>query len=210
MIDQVLRDKLIDAYVALIPLIVLNFVWFLISLPLVTAIPATGGLIYATNQLAHGRPADWHTLLEGFRRYFWQSWLIGLVNVALVAVFTSNFLFYSFIDSSWVMLARGAVIVLALLWLALQIHLFPMLIEQEHPHIRLALRNSLVIIMKRPLFTLGVTLGIALLAWATTTFIQPAWFFVSASGCAFFANQATLNSISKITGKTDTSLEEPQ
>ncbi len=207
MLDQTLRDKLIDAYVALIPLIILNVVWFLISLPIVTLIPATGGLIYATNQLAHGRPADWHTLLEGFRRYFWQSWLIGLANIALLVLFLTNFLFYSYANSEWVVWARGMIIVLALFWLAVQIYMFPLLIEQEQPRTRLALRNSLVIIIRRPLFTLGVTLAIALFAWGTTAIIQPAWIFITASACAFFANQATLNSIGKITGKINTSLE---
>src|SRR6266498_5968430 len=99
MIDRVLRDKLINAYLDLIPLIILNLVWFIISLPIITLIPATGGLFYATNKLAHGHSADWRTLIEGFRLYFWQSWVIGLVSVLLVVVFATNFLFYSFIDS---------------------------------------------------------------------------------------------------------------
>src|SRR5690242_5559478 len=115
MIDRMLRDKLLDTYVALIPLITLNVVWFIISLPIVTALPAIGGLFYATNRLAHGRSADWRTLLEGFRLYFWRSWLIGLANVLLVAVFATNFLFYSIADSGWTMSARGVVIVLSLL-----------------------------------------------------------------------------------------------
>ncbi len=210
MLDQTLRDKLIDAYVALIPLIILNVIWFLISLPIVTAIPATGGLIYATNKLANGHSANWRTLLEGFRLYFWRSWIIGIANVLLVAIFSTNFIFYSFADSEWVVWARGMIIVLALFWLAVQIYMFPLLIEQEHPRTQLALRNSLVIIIKRPLFTLGVTLGIALLAWGTTIIIQPAWIFITASACAFFANQATISSIAKIAGKNAISSEEPQ
>jgi uncharacterized membrane protein YesL len=210
MIDRALRDKLIDAYVALIPLITLNLVWFIISLPIVTAIPATGGLFYATNKLAHGHSADWRTLIEGFRLYFWRSWVIGLIDVVLVAVFATNFLFYSFADSGLAVWIRGMVIVLALLWLAIQIYLFPLLIEQEHPHLRLALRNSLVIILKRPLFTLGMTLGIAALIVGTTVIIQPAWIFITGSACALFANQATISSIAKIEGKKVPASEQPQ
>jgi uncharacterized membrane protein YesL len=210
MIDRALRDKLIDAYVALIPLITLNLVWFIISLPVVTAIPATGGLFYATNKLAHGHSADWRTLIEGFRLYFWQSWVIGLISVVLVVVFATNFLFYSFADAGLAVWIRGMVIVLALLWLAIQIYLFPLLMEQEHPHLRLALRNSLVIILKRPLFTLGVTLGIAFLIVGTTLVIQPAWIFITASACAFLANQATLYAIAKITGKSTAPSEQAQ
>jgi uncharacterized membrane protein YesL len=210
MIDRALRDKLIDAYVALIPLILLNLVWFIISLPIITLIPATGGLFYATHKLAHGHSADWHTLLEGFRLYFWQSWVIGLVNVILIAIFATNFLFYSFADSGLAVWIRGMVIVLALFWLAVQIYLFPLLMEQEHPHLRLALRNSLVIILKRPLFTLGMTLGIAFLLIGTTLMIQPAWIFITASACAFFANQATVSSITRIRVKEANPSEQTQ
>jgi uncharacterized membrane protein YesL len=210
MIDRALRDKLIDAYVALIPLIMLNLVWFVVSLPIVTAIPATGGLIYATNKLAHGRSADWRTLFEGLRQYFWQSWIIGLANVAVIGVFSTNFLLYSFDASNRVVWARGLVIILALFWLALQIYLFPLLIEQERPDLGTALRNALVIIIKRPLFTLGVTLGIAVLAVGTTLVIQPAWIFITASTCALFANQATINSIAKITHKKPDPSEQSQ
>jgi uncharacterized membrane protein YesL len=201
MIDRALRDKLIDAYVALIPLILLNLTWFVVSLPIMTAIPATGGLFYATNKLAHGHPADWRTLLEGFRLYFWQSWIIGLANVVIIAIFASNFVFYSLADSGWVQAARVVVIVLALLWLGIQIYLFPLLIEQERPHVRNALRNALVIILKRPLFTLAVTVGIAILAVGTTVVIFPVWIFITASACALIANHATIYAIGRIAGK---------
>jgi hypothetical protein len=40
----------VDAYLAAIPLIVLNVTWFLISLPVVTIFPALASLFYATNR----------------------------------------------------------------------------------------------------------------------------------------------------------------
>lgn len=204
-----LREQLFDAYVAFIPVITLNLLWFVVSLPLVTAIPATGGLFYATNKLAHGRNADWRTFFEGFRLHFWRSWVVGLANLLLALVFAVNFIFYSWNDSNWVYFARAVVIVVALFWLAIQIYLFPLLMEQEKPHLRLALRNSGVILLKRPLFTLGATLLVGLIIVLSTFVIQPAWIFISASGCAFLANQATLYAIAKITGKPTTHLPQP-
>ncbi|MCA0453719.1 MAG: YesL family protein [Chloroflexi bacterium] len=201
MIDQKLRDGLIDAYVALIPMIILNVLWFIVSLPLVTAFPATGGLFYATNRLAHGKSANWRTFFEGFRIHFWRSWAVGLVNLFLALVFAVNFIFYSWNNEQWVLFARGVVIVVALVWLALQVYLFPLLMEQEEPRLRLALRNSSVIMLKRPLLTLGATLLIALVGILSTFVIQPAWIFITASSCAFLANRATLYAIAQITGK---------
>lgn len=196
-----LREQLFDGYVALIPIITLNLLWFIVSLPLVTAIPATGGLFYATNKLAHGRNADWRTFFEGFRLHFWRSWVIGLANLFLALVFAINFIFYSWNDSQWVYFARAVVIVIALFWFTLQIYLFPLLMEQEKPQLRLALRNSGVIMLKRPLFTLVAAPLIGLIVVLSTFIVQPAWIFVTASGSAFIANWATLYAISKITGK---------
>jgi uncharacterized membrane protein YesL len=200
-INQVLRDKLVEAYVASIPLITLNLVWFITSLPIITLIPATVALFYATNHLAHGRPAGWHTFFEGFRLYFWRSWLWGLLNVLLIAVMVSNFLFYGRSDSNWVIWARALVILLSVFWFTLQIYAYPLLMEQEQPHLRLALRNSLVIVLKRPLHSIGIVLLIGILVVGTTLIIQPAWIVITASLCSFLANQATIAAISRITGR---------
>jgi uncharacterized membrane protein YesL len=201
MIDRVLREKLVDAYIASIPLFTLNVIWFLTSLLIVTAIPATGGLFYATNHLAHGRSANWRTFFRGFRMYFWRSWQWGLLNIAVALILGSNLYFYSMTQADWTMAARVIVALLALIWLAMQIYTFPLLIEQEHPHLSLALRNSIVILLKRPLFSLVGALLVAAIAVFSTLVIQPAWIFITASLCAYLANQATVNSIIKIRGK---------
>src|SRR5215207_4336229 len=106
MMDGILRDKLVDAYVAVIPLIVLNLLWFVVSLPLITAIPATYALFYATHQLALTQSADWHTFFEGFRRYFWHSWIWGLLNVFVAAILISNLIFYSAATTEWASAAQ--------------------------------------------------------------------------------------------------------
>lgn len=201
MIDQNLRDRLADAYVSTIPLVTLNVVWFIISLPIITLIPATAGLFYATNRLAHGKSAEWRTLIEGFRMYFWRSWLWGLLNVAVVVILASNFIFYSMSTADWSMAARVMVVVVMLIWLALQLHTFPLLLEQEHPKLLQALRNSFVILMKRPFHSFGMALVVAVLIAVSTLVIQPAWIFITAGLCAYLANRTTLSAITKLTGK---------
>jgi len=209
MINQTLRDKLSDAYMAAIPIVTLNFFWFICSLPIVTIIPATAALFYATNRLAHGKPADWHTFYEGLRLYFRRSWLWGLLNVVVIAVLVSNFVYYGHIDAQWASVAGALIIVFSVIWLSLQIYTFPLLIEQEHPHLRLALRNSVVLLIRRPFFTLGAVVLILVLAIFSTVVIFPAWFFVTASVCTYLANLATLNSIAKVNGTKPTTEPEP-
>ncbi len=209
MTNPTLRAKAGDAYLNAIPLITLNVAWFLISLPIVTLLPATGGLVYATNRLARGRAANWHTLLEGFRLYLRQSLILGLLNVAIAAVVGANLLYYSLRpEEGWIQVARLIVLTVALIWGMVQVHAFPLLVEQEQPHIRLALRNSLVILIRRPLPSLLVTLLIAFIAALSTLIIQPAWIFFTASTCAYLANRSTVGAIAALTGKPVDSVDD--
>jgi uncharacterized membrane protein YesL len=201
MIDQNLRDKLADAYVATIPLVTLNVVWFVLCIPLVTIIPATAALFYATNQFAHGKPADWHTLIEGFKLYFWRSWLWGLLNVAVLVILGSNLIFYSMNSASWSVAAQVMVGAVILIWLSLQMHTFPLIIEQEKPKLLQALRNSFVILVKRPVHTMGTALIVAVLIVGSTAFIQPAWIFITAALCTYLANRVTVSAIARLAGK---------
>ncbi len=194
-----LRDRLADAYVASIPFFTLNVLWIIVSLPIVTIIPATAALLYATNRIAHGQPAGVSTFIEGLRKWFWRSYLWGGLNLLVAAVLVSNLIFYTRLHESWTAVATAVVIFLIVVWLLLQISTFPLMLEQEQPSLRLALRNSYVIVLKRPLRTLGYVLLIALIAALTTFVIQPAWFFITASVCAYLANRATLSAVRAVT-----------
>jgi uncharacterized membrane protein YesL len=204
-----LRERLTNAYLALIPLITINFLWFFACLPIVTAIPATGALFYSTNKLVHGNGADWRTFVEGFRACFRFSWGWGLLNVIVVVLLVSNYLFYA-------QMQRGAgtlpwlpalVIVITFLWLMLQVYIFPLMLQQEKPSLRNALRNALIILIRRPFYTVAVTLVIVLIVVVSTLLLVPAWVFITASLCAYIANASTLSAIEKITGKQRLSSE---
>ena len=99
------------------------------------------------------------------------------------------------------MAARVMVIVVILIWLALQMHTFPLLLEQEKPKLLQALRNSFVILMKRPFHSMGTALIVAVLIGVSTLFIQPAWIFITAALSTYLANRVTVSAITKLTGK---------
>lgn len=202
MIDRELRARLLDAYLLTIPLITLNLIWFIACLPLVTAFPATAGLFYATNRLAHGQPAGWRDLFTGFRRYLWVSYPWGLLNVIVGATVLSNIFFYSQQDAAITQIARVVLVALGLFWAMLQVYTFPLLIEQEKPSLRLALRNSLVIVLKRPLHSLALAFATLALAVITSVALAPAWMFVTAAVCAYTANIGTRAAISRLSPRT--------
>jgi len=197
-LDPRLREELVNTYLDAVPLIILNVIWCLVSLPLITIFPATAGLFYATNRLAHGQSGDWHVFFDGMRRYFWQSLLWGSLNLIAAAVVFSNTVFYAQGHSAWTTIAHLVVLGLALGWGCIQVYMFPLLLEQEHPRFGLALRNSLVIVLKRPLFSLGITVLILMVALFSTAFIWPVWIVITAAFCAWTANNATIASIARI------------
>jgi uncharacterized membrane protein YesL len=197
MINDNLRDKLVDTYVFVIPLVTLNLLWLLSSLPLVTCFPAVGGLFYATNQLAHGLPADRRTFIEGFRLYAGASFRWGVLNLLVAATLLSNIVFYSLYTATWSFLARGMLVVVGAVWAILQLYMFPLLLEQAQPSLRLALRNSLALALKRPLYSIGLTLLAAAVILISTLLVYPAWFFITASFCAYLANAATVASLAR-------------
>ena len=63
------------------------------------------------------------------------------------------------------------------------------------------MRNSAVLLLKRPLSTLAVTLLVIGIIAASTFIVPPSWILISASGCALIANLGALNSIKAVTGK---------
>jgi len=199
--DQTLRDRLLDAYYDASSLILVNVIWFVFTALLVTAVPALAGLFYATNALAHGKPADWRTFLEGFRAHFWLSWRWGVVNVAVYGVLVSNLLFYDQVEAEWAVWARALAGLLTALWSVLQVFTWPLLMEQEDRRVRVAVRNSAVILIRLPLFALGVAAGLALLALASAFVVRPAVVFISASLFAYLANKAVIDAIDRIAPK---------
>lgn len=190
-----LRDRLVPIYDRLAPFVTLNLLWIVVSVPIVTMIPATAALLYAMNRYVHGSVADWSTYFEGLRRWFWRSYLWGGLNVLVIGLLASNIIFYTRFDSPWATPPAMLAVVLLALWLTLQVLTFPLMLQQEAPWLRLALRNSVVLLARRPGPVVTYTLLIGLIAISTTFVFPFAWLFISASLCAYLMNRATIRSL---------------
>ena len=187
-----IREALADAYYDSIPLITINLLWFLLTLLLVTAPPAAAGLYYATNRLAHRRSANWRTFFEGFRAHFWLGWRWVLTNLLVLAVLLGDAWFYGRMGWGWGEWVQGFLVGLAILWGLLQIYTFPLLLEQQERRMLVAVRNSAVLYLRRPLFSIGLALVVILLIGLSTWLLPPCWLFFTASLSAFLANRGTI------------------
>ena len=146
-------------------LLVVNMLWWLFSLPLLTWPPATAGLFYVTQRLTDvnlSEQTTWRHFFSGARMYWRSSWLLAAVNLAVIAIISLNLLFY--LNRSqviWRSIA-GPVFLILLFWVAIQLYLFPILLAQKRGGIKLMFKNACILSIQNMGFT--VVLGLLLLS----------------------------------------------
>ncbi len=150
-----------------IPFFSLNIIWFLMTILIVTAPPAAAGLFYATSELKQGNQAGWGVFFEGFKKYFWVSWLWALVVWVGFGLIGFNIWFYLQQASNSALIGATFFIALYFVWFLIHLYSLPLLLRQEKPHVFQAMRNSLVILTRRALPTLrllAMLLGIGIVS----------------------------------------------
>jgi uncharacterized membrane protein YesL len=159
---QVIGQAFRDWWDDWVNMVVLNLLWWLAWLTIVLGPPATFGLYYVTNNLAHGQSLGPRGLLEGGRLYFLQSWVWLLLNLIVVLVIGANYFFYASLTPAWANFLQAAFLLLGLAWLVVQFYALPYFMEQEEKHVALALRNGLFTALAAPGYTF-VVVGAAML-----------------------------------------------
>ncbi|MGC8837743.1 MAG: hypothetical protein ACP5UM_04930 [Anaerolineae bacterium] len=144
-------------------------VWLGAVVSLVTAPPATAGLHLLANEMAHGRSVSLSLFWRGFREFFGPALGVGLFNFFLLVVVASNYLFYGGFSGRWVPWVQGAWVAAGLLWMAMQLYLYPLLMEQTSRSLLLPFRNALFLALATPLVT-----GTALVLTALTLALSAA------------------------------------
>ena len=170
---QVVAQALSDWWDDWINMALISLVWLLCWVTVVLGPPATFGLYYVTNQLAHGRSLGLRGLLEGGRRYLRQSWLWMLLNLLVAVVVVTNVWFYGQFDADWAAIARPFPLLLGLAWLVVQFYALPYLMEQKTESLRPALRNGLFTLLAAPGYTAVVAGLAALVAVLSVVLVAP-------------------------------------
>lgn len=146
-------------------LLVVNVLWWLFTLPLLTWPPATAAMFHVVRRLTDQEEADyttWRHFFEGFRRYGWQSWQLMAINLLAGFIFLVAFRFYWLQAEPLFRIIAVSIFCLILLWVSLQLYLFPLLIEQNDKQIRLIFKNAYLLVLKNLTFT--VAFGLLLLS----------------------------------------------
>ena len=200
---RALANWLVEAYHNMAELVIVNLLWFLLTIPVVTAPPAAAGLYYATNQVAYEKTINWRTFFEGFRTHFWMSWRWALMVVLGTVLILSNIWFYRGFEAQWSVWLQSFFMGLLVLWGLLNLYTFPLLLEQSDRRLVIALRNSLVLYIRRPLFSLGAAALIILLAYLSFRYLYPLLLVLTGSLSAYLANQVTVHVVAELAGDGD-------
>jgi uncharacterized membrane protein YesL len=194
---RVLWEGLQDAFDSMAELVIVNILWVLLTIPVLTAPGALAGAYYMTNLIAHRKPVTWRTFFEGFRQFFWLAWLWTLVNILAGFVVYSNFKFYEQFSGTWVAYLQGAALGAGILWMVLQLYVFPLLIEQEDRRLRIAWRNSFILLVSNPGLALLLILFLGLIV-VLSVVLQVPWLIITVSICTFLANWCAVHALEAI------------
>jgi uncharacterized membrane protein YesL len=169
-----------------------NFLWFLLSLPVITAPAAWAGLIKLSRTAYLTPTADLNDFWEGFRENLKRGAMMAVLNVVVFVVNMSNLLAYQHQRGLPALLMRGIWLLALVVWIVLQFYMWPLLYELKQPSLSGALRNAAMMTLHNPLFTLGLSLGVILTAIAGTV-ITVSWVVITASAIAAISTGAVLD-----------------
>jgi uncharacterized membrane protein YesL len=193
---HVVRAALRDTWGDLLTTAVVNLLWLVFTLVIVTAPPAALALFYVGHRIAHGDATDPRDFLQALGRYFRAGWRWGLIQGVVLFLLVGDVFLCGRLggDSAAGRLAQGLYLGGLAIWLLLQLYALAFLFEQETPSMRLALRNGASMLGRNLVFS--VTLGVLILLVLTVGTIV---FLVTlAAGGVFVAlvgNHAVLNRV---------------
>lgn len=180
-------------------LIVCNLLWTLAVIPVVTLPAATGAIFYLTHRIASGRAVSLADFKHGFRAYFRQSSLLGLLSVLVILILSVNFTFYGRFSGMPFRLIQVMFVYLLGIWLLMQLYMFPLLLEQEMPSLRLAGRNALVLVMRHPVFSMIIGMTALVIIVLSAVLTLPVLILLT-STLALLGNRAVLALLSLYRG----------
>lgn len=172
--------------------VISNLFAVIVMLPIVTMPLAFAGLSYLSHAAQTSPTAHIDEFWHGLRKYWRQALIVGVANLAFGMVLIGNFVLY--LDQANLLLAMLRVMWLTafLVWVCLQLYLWPLMEEMERPSLREGLRNAAVMMIRHPLFSLGLTVILVGFA-AISLALFAVWALVAPSLIACISTTAVLD-----------------
>jgi hypothetical protein len=119
--------------------------------------PSSAGAQFVAHETAITRVVFWRDVIDGLRHYAWPACRVWLTSLGVTVILIGNAAFYARLSFPG---AAGIALIWLLLtvpWLAIHLYVFPLIMQQETPSLRLIYRNAALIALARPGFTVTVT-----------------------------------------------------
>ncbi|MCG8350940.1 MAG: hypothetical protein MI924_24475 [Chloroflexales bacterium] len=191
---RALWQALKDVFDDFLLLVTCNLIWFVISMPLLIATyfallefgiwpallvellavaplaPATVGLYVIAHRVSEGRVSKVRDFFAGMRRYAIPAWrTMGAWTVGLVLI-QMNLAFYTNMGNFFGAVLYGLWFYLLFVWFGILIYLSPLILLQTSPDLKTIARNSFMMALGRPIFTL-ITLVLMAIVIVLTSFV---------------------------------------
>lgn len=185
-------------------LAILNLVWLLFSLPIVTAIPATNALFYVLHLWSEGERTMpiFKTFWDYFKSHFWKGYKIGLPAFGILVILLLDSWYLSNLTSTaaWIQIYKYVIYVASILFSLTVLFYFP-LTKKMTTSLPKQFLTGFVLMAGHSLISLGL-----LFASVTLIFVLLRWpallFFFSGSGLGWIATLATKKAFNKTMAKT--------
>lgn len=182
-------------------LVILNVLWLLCCLPIITAGASTTALMYVTMKMANDEDASIaKNFFKSFRENFRQSTIIWLIMLVIGAVLVSDYFIMPIMNLSDSMysIMFGLFCLMALVYLMILVYLFPLQAKLENKvkdtfknAVLLSIRHlptslllvAVVIMIPVAMFWMGITIPNLYFIWVVIAYSAIAY------GCAFLYNR---------------------
>jgi len=149
-----------DVWQELWTILIIQVLFLLGTILIVSAPPVMLALFFYGNQVAHGERFTERDFLQAVRSYWKPAWRWGLINVLAIGVLTGDYYLIGKMAGNanqayWI---QGFYLTVLAGWFLLQLFALPFLFEQEQPSVRQALRNAAVFIGRNLILVLVLTL----------------------------------------------------
>lgn len=147
-----------------------NVFWILVSIPIVTIPAATGALFYMVHRVVseeEDNAPEWAGQKDfwvGLKLHWLRSSVVGFIDLAALVVLLVTLQFYLTSPEEYLRWLAGPVLIFLLMWIGMQLFLFPLLIQfPDEPLLRLA-KRALFLVLGYPLYCLVmVAISVALI-----------------------------------------------
>ena len=131
--------------------------WLFLQVPVITGPAATVAVYHFAREAVLKDEARFKDFWQGFRKYFWKSWLIVLPYVLLLAILAYDIYFFVSMEQPASRLWASVPMAVLSVVLVAQSYVFAFYVR-ENGAVRLAVKRAFLLAVAHPLFTMGLLL----------------------------------------------------